>query len=152
MEAYLPFEDSIRQAINDWNWVLNPKNDGEGVDFFFYQVSGESAQKYGDIRFIYRDRPYEPYVGLTDFYYAHQMIEPDDGDYEFTVITINEHWTPTHNYFQEMRKILNHEIGHAVGLAHNPEDNGTIMYPTWNNCTAYVPTLDDITGVRVKYS
>lgn len=50
-----------------------------------------------------------------------------------------------------MRKIINHEIGHCIGLEENPYDNGTIMYPYWNTCTAYCPTLDDITGVRAKY-
>lgn len=50
-----------------------------------------------------------------------------------------------------MRKTINHEIGHCVGLAHNESDNGTIMYPYLTR-TAHSPTLDDITGVRAKYS
>ena len=50
----------------------------------------------------------------------------------------------------EMRKIINHEIGHAIGLDHKG-DYGVSVYPYWNWCTAYVPTLDDITGVRTIY-
>ena len=39
----------------------------------------------------------------------------------------------------------------SPALPLNPYDNGTIMYPFWQTCTAYSPTLDDITGVRAKY-
>ena len=68
----------------------------------------------------------------------------------------------TWDYSKEMRKILNHEIGHAVGLKHSNNDIkivnysdlgdvGKLMCPMGNYCTAYVPTRDDVNGVNAIY-
>ena len=150
----VPFLDSAIQAFDDWNWVLNDKNNGQGVDFYFHRISGNEstimlkAQIY--ICSIDNDRVL--YTGLTQSYKDDTLLYPRPyKDFERSTITINEALTPTYNYFQEMRKIIGHEIGHAIGLAHNESDNGTLMYPAWDASTAYCPTLDDISGVRALY-
>lgn len=150
IQGDVPFIDSAVQAFADWNWVLNPDNNGDGVDFYFSRISGEFIDEKAVI-YIYRNYDSSVrYSGLTTFYKG-AAVRPNETSWEHCEIEINEANEPTYNYFQEMRKIINHEIGHCIGLEENPYDNGTIMYPFWQTCTAYSPTLDDITGVRAKY-
>jgi hypothetical protein len=150
IEGDAPFLDSAVQAFADWNWVMNPDNTGDSEDFYFYRISGENIQGKAVIYIYQIIDPQERATGITTFYKGAQ-IDPKETNWEHCGIAINEAKKPTTNYFQEMRKIINHEIGHCIGLEENPYDNGTIMYPYWNTCTAYCPTLDDITGVRAKY-
>lgn len=152
IEAGVSFIDCITQAIDDWNWVLNANNDGQGVDFYFHRISGENIIQRTQIYIRSQNYSEIPYAGLTVSYKDDSpFLDIPYEDFDRSIITINEAQTPTYNYFQEMRKIIGHEIGHSIGLAHNTSDNGTLMYPGWDVCTAYCPTLDDITGVRVKY-
>ena len=44
-----------------------------------------------------------------------------------------------------------HEIGHALGLYHNENDNGTLMYPYHNTRTAHSPTYDEVQGIWQQY-
>ena len=152
IEEGVPFLDSAKQAIDDWNWVLNAKNDGDGVDFYFHRVSGVNIIQKATVYIRYVDYPKQTYTGITVSYKEETPLTPIPyTDFERSIITINQAQTPTYNYFQEMRKIIGHEIGHCIGLAHNEKDRGTLMYPDWDVSTAYCPTLDDITGVRAKY-
>ncbi|MCI8553394.1 MAG: matrixin family metalloprotease [Clostridiales bacterium] len=91
----------------------------------------------------------EEYAGETVNYYSHNIV-PSNHDREYVVIRINMCYAPVNN-FEEMRKIINHEIGHALGLAHNRDDNGTLMYPYYDRSTAYVPTRDDLNGIHAIY-
>ncbi len=54
--------------------------------------------------------------------------------------------------FNTARGIINHEIGHALGLDENPNDNGTIMWEETSTRTAHVPTAADLTGIRNLYA
>ena len=149
VESGATYLDSAVQAFDDWNWVLNANNDGEGVDFYFHRISGEEIYNKAVIYIYSIYDTQEPGTGITHFYTGNE-IDPDR-NWEHCYIAINEAKEPTFNYFEEMRKVIGHEIGHCIGLAHNESDNGTLMYPYWQTCTAYCPTLDDITGVRIKY-
>ena len=157
----------LDNSIADWNWVLNPENDGTGVDFYFTKTSVESE---AIIRVTEINDINEEFTGLTTYYITalgedHNVANTNNRT--FSVIIINNARTPkaenlmgqltgkTFNYMDEMTKVLSHEIGHAIGLHHSNltghEDVGTLMYPYWNLCTAYSPTQDDVAGVCAKY-
>lgn len=50
----------------------------------------------------------------------------------------------------QLKAIANHEIGHALGLAHYEYDNGVLMFPG-DNRTAEVPTAADLEGIYHLY-
>ena len=138
-------------AIGDWNWVVNPYNNGVGVDFYFTRVYTVSA---GTIRFWGENRPNNIWTGLTRVFDANgnQLNEqpgPPSIDWTRASIIFNTVWMPSDA--SEMRKIAAHEIGHAAGLAHT-EDTGTIMYKNSSHSTATGPTLDEKNGVIDIYS
>ena len=53
----------------------------------------------------------------------------------------------------DIQNTLTHELGHAFGLAHNPDDPGAVMYPTATagETLKRVLSEDDLAGLRALY-
>ncbi len=52
------------------------------------------------------------------------------------------------------QQVQAHEFGHTLGLAHNPNNCYTVMYPTsdrYFTCGIYTPQQDDINGINAIY-
>jgi hypothetical protein len=50
----------------------------------------------------------------------------------------------------DMLQVLLHEIGHALGLAHNPTDTGSIMYPD-SSASNRLPDANDYAALQSVY-
>lgn len=145
---------AIREAFVDWEWHLNSAV--EGINMHAYFTHNIYQNSVADITIRALDEVYSFGVAChakTDLFKADgtRVFLNEVYDYDWVraeiIISTTEFDKMT---YDQMKATIIHEIGHALGLAHNP-DNGTIMYETLKNCTAYVPTLDDIQGVYAIY-
>jgi len=50
----------------------------------------------------------------------------------------------------DIQKVLNHEVGHFIGLGHS-EDPSALMYPSYEASGVVTPQVDDIFGARLTY-
>ena len=144
--------NAFNAAIEDWNWALNPNDNGIGVDFYFRRVNSSAGTT---ICFWGETRPNESWAGETRLLDANGKNMLDNGSYRYSnwvhaSISFNTARVPENNA-SKMRSIAGHEIGHAIGLAHNQSDNGVLMYQGFVTRTAIVPTDDDTAGARAIY-
>lgn len=136
-------------AVADWNWAVNPSDNGSGVDVLFWWTTNMSE---ASIRFWGENLPTQTWTGLTRFFSSNgNQISPSQYNWSYSSIIFNTDNAPAGQY-NYMKAIAAHEMGHAFGLAHNSYDTGVIMYPYWNICTATSPTADDVSGVVGLYS
>jgi len=144
--------NAFNAAIEDWNWALNPNDNGSGVDFYFRRVNSSAGTT---ICFWGETRPNESWAGETRLLDANGKNMVNNGTFRYSnwvhaSISFNTACVPENNA-SKMRSIAGHEIGHAIGLAHNQSDNGVLMYQGFVARTAIVPTDDDIAGARAIY-
>lgn len=71
-------------------------------------------------------------------------------------ITVNSYYLENGYYLsnEHFYFVLNHELGHALGLGHNNLDDNVLMYPTDRPYRIYgifYPVTDDIEGVTQLY-
>lgn len=142
------------QAIEDWNWAVNPDDNGSDIDFYFKRTYTSSE---ATVSFWGENQPNARWSGYTRLYDAsgHNLSNADSG-WSFISsgwvrgsIIFNTDKSPT-SYPSEMRKIAGHELGHFVGLGHT-SDKGTLMYPYWNVCTTIVPTDYEVNATVYFY-
>lgn len=53
--------------------------------------------------------------------------------------------------FSHRKAVAAHEYGHFLGLAHNSDSRGFLMYPYGDECTATAPTSDEVNGIKAIY-
>ena len=181
---------AVSEAIEDWNWhlVLISKKmsaqDGYATDHYNFGMDYNEVELYkSDIRFRYT----EDYLNFEGVCYsgAYAVTEPfnasgvslieevatKNANWRYSVITFSQlkfdNYAANHTEAEThrmMKKVASHEIGHALGLAHDSRDNGIIMYGgsthelcegyTYEgpeNTTATVPTLHDLMAVYFIY-
>lgn len=95
-------------------------------------------------------------VGETTFWNWGTKLQPDQSNWSSALIQYGGRlWHEGHPAITNNVKILTfaHEIGHAVGLAHNDNLMHTIMYPTMDEMDQayHGPYADDLYGVNALY-
>ncbi len=168
---------AVEDAIKDWDWHLGLLNEQYNVNWNLTKYSENG--NYPTIEFIaMTDGVY--FKQFTDYYSRDINIftkavtrlykeELDSNGNRSHASFRNEDWTTTQivfltdrwgdpledespiNDYYELKTTANHEIGHVLGLAHDPNDKGVIMYETANGRTATVPTLKDLETVYYLY-
>ena len=161
---------AIHAAILDWDWHLNILNEQFQVNWNITDITGK--QTYGMIEFCTMNRSQ-----ATDLYHSRFPEANDtsisesaaafttwrDGsspinslEYKWTAADVVFLWDNllegNHLYdYNYLKKVANHEIGHALGLADQYEDNGVIMYYAVDENTANVATAFDLVNIYCCY-
>lgn len=86
--------------------------------------------------------------------FSHEIVEADiflNGDHAFRALSSNPSGTELGYY--DIQAIVTHELGHAVGMAHNTDLTTSVMYPTTTLGEITKRTLiqDDKDGVVALY-
>ena len=185
-----PLWTAINDAIDDWNWHLGyisktmSAQDGYSGDYYnFGMAHGNVTKAQADIRFEYTNDYINKYNEIMTSTYA--FCEPYNAvgqsvlvdvatnreNWRYSVITFSQRMFNEYNISHTdsetaalMKRTANHEIGHALGLAHDTRDTGIIMYGSSShalctgylydidNMTATVPTLHDLMAVYLLYA
>ncbi len=142
------------EAISDWNSLLSPSN-GYGVNFNFSRVYLPTNATFN---FWGENQPDEPWVGLTRFFDSsgnslnnlNALPNYTTTNWSRASIIINSHFASNLTY-NKKKSVFNHEIGHALGLAHVDPTN-LIMRQGVFDRTVIIPKVGDLKGAEYIYS
>lgn len=166
---------AIHNGVQDWNWHFGILNSTYGTN---YSMNFMGAAKYeSEITFQYIEDYIEDMPTVLAATYFSDGLGAQIND---SVVYENANWASANivfsrQYFDstvleertfQMRRTVNHEIGHALGLAHDPRDNGILMYGpgdpsisdfagctySFYDATADVPTMHDLLAVYYLYT
>ena len=129
------------QALVDWDNTATP---------FSYTGNCTSPQ----VRFVDINNPNVSWDGRI----VTAPVSPSGGNVSAVRIELNYHFLQSYQ-FAAARSVANHELGHALGLAHTTA--AVVMHPTtcgflgsssrWCYYFVQVPAQDDINGVNARY-
>ncbi|MDQ0417933.1 hypothetical protein J2Z48_002117 [Croceifilum oryzae] len=89
------------------------------------------------------------YVAITSFFRYQKEVEPWESNWGWAKIDLNRFYMKNHLKADQQGTIA-HEIGHAMGLAHNG-DSFSIMCPLAGGRKTARPLRDDYEGINVLY-
>lgn len=144
------------QAFNDWNYAVQNTNETRNMGFSFTRsnkITGSTIRCWTENRNNVEWYGHAFYYILDNNLNATEVSNAYRRDYADCILNLRYYdWTYNDPTQLEWKKIAAHEIGHALGLAHNETDKGVLMYPYYNVSTATSPTRDEVLGIYEKYS
>ena len=125
------FKQAFYRAMSTWNTVRHPTN---GQLLCYMQTSSSSANTISLGRLFD-----ESLLGYTDLYPQFDGDVPPETKINHFEITIN---TGEHNFtdgakpgYYDIQSVIQHELGHAIGIAHCHETGGSGCQNTMHNQT-----------------
>lgn len=145
----------IQSAVADWN---NTKN--TGIKWNLTGVKNDSIMDF--IGYTYEKGVF----GVTMYWRGDRQVHPWQESYEWTQIlhqndfdlfkVDSEAYNLPIEREQELcfQAVMAHEMGHAIGIAHNDFDSATLMYKDitkWRKWGIYFPDADAINAASMMY-
>ena len=153
--------NAVQTAIADWDWHLSLLNAQYGVDWNVFSVGStasatitvaEKPEGFGLLgtaeTIMYAFTEDEGDRFLTN------DVDPSQKDWKTVIVWVDIEEIDGLGYLNNatyLRRMMNHEFGHALGLNHYSDDEGVIMYDVIDNQTATVPTEADLAGIYYLY-
>lgn len=167
--AYATLHAAVDTAILDWDWHLALLNEQYGVNWNVVSFVGNRLEEVPMIECVtmtnaeyvaYTDDDLEQgqlvdviYYGIASGTERSAVEHATQNWYSAKIIFLTDHLQADGKLgdYEYLRGLANHEIGHALGLAHDTTDCGVIMYPNGTDRTAWVPTAKDLATVYYLY-
>jgi hypothetical protein len=149
---------AVRSALSSWSVAAPtlPMSLTAGqVEEMAYDQSNEARNRneiYGLPQWVFDDNAIAVTLVTTDTV-SHEILDADIAmniqSHIFRVLPVPH----TNNRFDDIQSVLTHELGHAFGLAHNPNDSSVVMYPSarLGEISKRLLSLDDEEGIAALY-
>jgi uncharacterized protein (TIGR03382 family) len=149
---------AVQEALSSWS-VAAPTlpmsltaGSVEGVGYDQSDDAKNRNEVYGMPHWIFDANAIAVTIVTTDTG-THEILDADIalniGSHIFRVLPVPH----TNNQFDDIQNAITHELGHALGLAHNPDDSMVVMYPSarLGETSKRSLALDDQDGIAALY-
>jgi len=149
---------AVRSALSSWSVAAPtlPMSLTEGqVEGMGYDQSSEARNKneiFGLSNWVFDSNAIAVTL-VTTSTVSHEILDADIAlniqSHIFRALPVPN----TNNRFDDIQNTITHELGHALGLAHNPNDSSVVMYPfaSLGEISKRLLSFDDEEGIAALY-
>lgn len=142
-------ESVLQGAIQDWQNIP-----GKSYSLVYQGRSSQAApnpnDKLNSVVWMESDWPYSPEVISVTSYSYYVQDPPEMADADILLNSTYRYTTDGADHTVDLRKVLLHELGHVLGLAHTSVYHAS-LFPYFNVLDAPMLKPDDRAGIRFLY-
>ncbi|GEM_PF-1293856 len=149
------YSNACVAGVNNWNYAVQNTPLTSSLGFSFTKsskITGSTIRFWGEKLAVSNAVAVTKYYNIDSSWNAVPVTNHGNRDYADVIFNLNVTDSNASVYNTTyLTSTAGHEIGHALGLYHNENDNGTLMYPYHNTRTAHSPTYDEVQGIWQQY-
>ena len=149
------YSNACVAGMNNWNYAVQNTSLTSSLGFSFTKsskITGSTIRFWGKNLHVSNAVAVTKYYNIDSSWIAVPVTNHGNRDYADVIFNLNVTDSNASVYNTTyLTSTSGHEIGHALGLYHNENDNGTLMYPYHNTRTAHSPTYDEVQGIWQQY-
>jgi len=149
---------AVTDALNSWSAAAPTlpmsirTGQVEGVGYDQTPGATNKSEIYALAQWLFDENAIAVTLVTTDTS-THEILDADIAlnikSHTFRVLPVPN----SDNHFDDIQNVVTHELGHALGLAHNPDDSKVVMYPSarLGETSKRSLALDDEDGAAALY-